>query len=506
MPGFADTGDLLGSSRQTLVGMADAPQTRTHPLWLAAGTGLVGVSLGAAAVLLGQRAEERRAPPAAIAVEPPAPGATEGASAVASVTDSGPSLVEAVARTRDAVVNLGTDTRLGSGVIVDPSGIIVTNHHVIADALQLPADVWPPPTDTPTVTARFEDGRQLDATVLVSDHVEDLAILRLKSSTPGERFSAVNLGRSAELAVGQDVFAIGNPFGLNHSVSRGIVAAVDRTDIRGNRSLPHIQLDASINVGNSGGPLFSLSGELMGIVTMRREDAEGIAFAVPVDHVRGFLAAVSDPQTPRRSSAIGVTVEARRENPESVGSGYAAWLEVTAVYDDGPAAAAGLRVGDRLVEVRGKRLDGLEDAARPEALSLHLVSAVRSLFPGEHLPLTVLREQGPVVLDVEVDAAPSDQQRVVDAQDLLKIRLEQGAAVPTIDRMVQTSSRAPDRRVEGQQIVQLLGKEIDSHESLGVQLAELRELARRAQSPLRVGLGLQDPKTGRRALYHVLVQ
>src|SRR5690606_36829024 len=171
--------------------------------------------------------------------------------------------------------------------------------------------------------------------VLVADSEEDLAILRLQPQSPDERFAAVTLGRSDALVVGQEVFAIGNPYGLNDSVSRGIVAGLDRTEVLEGRKLPLVQLDASINVGNSGGPLFALDGTLVGIVTLRRKDALGIAFAVPVDHVRGFLRAVSDPEAPRRSGAIGVEVRAQPvEDPGEAERGYEAWLEITRVLPD----------------------------------------------------------------------------------------------------------------------------------------------------------------------------
>ncbi|MCH9688720.1 MAG: S1C family serine protease [Deltaproteobacteria bacterium] len=489
--------------------MPERASTRPHPLWLAAGTGLVGVSLGAVAVMMGLRAGERRvAKPAPPPVADPSRLASRAPVAVAAppAAVATPSLVDAVARTRDAVVNLGTAKTLGSGVIVDPSGIVVTNYHVIADALErLPADL-PTAPRTPTVTARFEDGRELDATILVADRAEDLAILRLKSPRDGERFAAVSLGRSTDLAVGQDVFAIGNPFGLNHSVSRGIVAAVDRTDVGSARSLPYVQLDASINVGNSGGPLFSVDGTLMGIVTLRRKDAEGIAFAVPVDHVRGFLTAVSNPDAPPSSGAIGVRIEEGRPSAEDPGQGYAAWLEVATVFEDGAAVAAGLREGDRIVEVRGKRLDGLPGAETKGALAAHLVSTVRSLFPGEHLPLTALRGGRPQTFDVEVGAAPSDQQRVIDTQELLGVVLEPDSKVPIIAEVLPQPGRKPDHWVVGLEIVQLLGKAIDSHEALGVQLAELRELSRRNPGPLRVGLKLRHPQSGLSGPYYVLVE
>lgn len=469
---------------------------RPHPLWLAAGTGLVGVSLGATAVLLGLRTAERQVrepmpvPVSSVVSAPERPAVAPPA--VVPVTTSTPPLVDAVAQTRDAVVNLGTERRLGAGVIVDPQGLVVTNYHVIADALEAPRRVGPRTPSTPSVTARFEDGRVLSATILVADRVEDLAILRLQAQDD-ERFAAVALGESAALSVGQEVFAIGNPFGLNHSVSRGIVSALDRTDVLRNRPLPLIQLDASINLGNSGGPLFSLDGALVGIVTLRRQDAEGIAFAVPVDHVRGFLRAVSDPASPRRSGAIGVEIVPERAPSGGSILGYAAWLEVSSVNEGTPADVAGLRQGDRVVEIRGKRLDGL--AAGPaDGLAAHLVSTVRSMFPGERLPLTIIRDGSTLTVEVEVAAAPSDQQVSIDAEDLLGLRLRAGSGVPVIEGVLPRTPFADLRRnLARVEVVRLFDREIRSMEELGAELARLRELLRSGRGPLRVRVGLRDP-------------
>jgi S1-C subfamily serine protease len=502
--------------RASLVGsgstMSRASDVRPSPMWLAAATALVGVSLGAAAVMLGLRTGARQqrelaaaqasgpeecASPAAAEVLPPA---------VPLVSAPSGLLVEAVAATRDAVVNVATGRTLGAGVIVDPQGIVVTNYHVIADALEVPVGLRPDASRSPTVTARFEDGRELPATVLVADGEEDLAILRLQPPDPRERFAAVSLGRSSALAVGQEVFAIGNPLGLNHSVSRGIVAALDRTEVLRDRKLPLVQLDAAINVGNSGGPLFALDGSLVGIVTLRRKDALGIAFAVPVDHVRGFLRAVSDPEAPRRSGAIGVEIRARRATgPDDRQAGHGAWLEITQVLADGPAAAAGLRVGDRVVEVRGKRLDGLPGADEA-ALAMHLAATVRSLFPGERLPLTVVRGDAVEHLEVEVGAAPSDRQVAIDAEELLGLRLRPGEAV-IVGALPGTPFAGLARPLDGVQIVRLLDRTITSVEDLGTGLAQLRELLRGSHGPLEVLVGLREGDgSGATGVYLVLVE
>ena len=484
--------------------MPRASDSRPSPLWLAAGTGLVGVSLGAVAVLFGLRTGARDLRESEGAAVEECAAAAE-ATPPAVERPKGGTLVEAVAATRDAVVNVATGRTLGAGVIVDPRGIVVTNYHVIADALAVPSGLRADASKSPTVTARFENGRELPATVLVADREEDLAILRLGASDPAERFAAVSLGRSSELAVGQEVFAVGNPLGLNHSVSRGIVAGLDRTEVLG-RKLPLVQLDASINVGNSGGPLFSLDGALVGIVTMKRRDAQGIAFAVPVDHVRGFLQAVSDPELPRRSGAIGLEIVARRATGRGDRRlGYGAWLEITKVFDDGSAARAGLRVGDAVVEVRGKRIDGIATGPGDAAgLSMYLQSTVRTLFPGERLPLTVVRGDALERVEVEVGAAPPDTQATIDAEELLGLRLRPGTAV--IEGVLPGTPFATLRRpLEGLQIVGLVDRKVASGEDLAAELARLRVLRRESLGPLEVLVGLRDAK-GATEVYLVLVE
>lgn len=480
------------------------PEARPSPLWLAAGTGLVGVSLGAAAVLLGlqsgaQGSHDDR--PAVVAEPDEAAGSVPAARPGEAAAMS---LVDAVAATRDAVVNLRAGDTLGAGVIVDPQGIVVTNHHVIADALAAPR-LGGEASRSPTVIARFEDGRELPAAVLVTDREEDLAILRLQPQDPEETFEAAALGQSSALEVGQEVFAIGNPFGLEHSVSRGIVAGLDRTEVLAGRKLPLVQLDASINVGNSGGPLFALDGSLVGLVTLRRKDALGIAFAVPVDHVRGFLRAVSDPDAPRRSGAIGVEIVPHRAaSAEQAVQGYGAWLEVSRVFTDGAAARAGVRQGDRVVEIRGKRLDGLAAQGPGDALAMHLVSTVRSLFPGERLPLTLVRDDAVHTVEVEVGAAPPDRQVSIDAEELLGLRLLEGTT-----ELVGLQPGSPlsglGTSVVGSRIVRLMGRTIASVDDLGAELARLRELLRQGHGPLQVLVGLRQGD-GPAGLYLVLVE
>lgn len=498
------------------------------PWWLATGAGLVGVLFGGVAVFMGLADRPpSNAPlhPTSAPVSLPAPvpvampTAQTASLAQPSPAASTPTLTEAVARTRDAVVNIGTVGTLGAGVIVTPDGTIVTNFHVIADALRAPrrglfpafgGDAVPERLSRPTVSARFEDGRELSALVVVADAEQDLAILRLIPDDPEERFAAVALGDSSGAAVGQEVFAIGNPFGLSHTVSRGIISAVDRTGILANR-VPLLQLDASINVGNSGGPLFDLSGQLLGIVTAKNREGQGIAFAVPVDHLRGFLRAVADPQGVRRSGAIGIYLDAKAELPDGARTlGYDAGLVVSGVDEEGPAARAGLAEGDVLVSVRGRRLDGMPEAGDPAALGKQVVASVRSLFPGEHFDVSLIRDGVVREFAIEVGAATPQRQALIDAEELLGLKLDaedsDGVGAPRVSGVPAGSPLIPvAAEVIGAHVVRLMNREIGSTEALGQELARVRSLVRQQHRAVQVWVGFADHEGRPLGGVHVVV-
>jgi S1-C subfamily serine protease len=164
----------------------------------------------------------------------------------------------------------------GSGVLIDPSGLILTNSHVVFGQS--------------IVTATMDDGRSLPAQIVGADPLFDIAVLRLPKPGPAPLPSAT-FGDSGKLSVGEEVFAIGNPFGLDQTLTRGIVSAVNRILPGSSWSLrePMIQTDAAINHGNSGGPLVDLCGNVIGINTAILPDAQGIGFAIPVNLVKSVL-------------------------------------------------------------------------------------------------------------------------------------------------------------------------------------------------------------------------
>jgi len=231
----------------------------------------VAAVLGAGAVggVAGQLLDDDDpAPPAA--VETPA-STTMPAPSFGSDVD----LADAAARVAPSVVQVQTDAgSQGSGVIIEPSGLIVTNNHVIRGA--------------DTVSVETSDGRSIPAAIVTADERQDLAILRPQGSVgPGAELAEEPDGA---LRPGDQVFAIGSPFGLRNTVTAGVVSAVSRTNPEG---VPMIQIDAPINPGNSGGGLFDLRGRLVGIPTSILGPIPGnvgIGFAVPASRVRSLLA------------------------------------------------------------------------------------------------------------------------------------------------------------------------------------------------------------------------
>jgi S1-C subfamily serine protease len=347
---------------------------RGEPLWLAAGAAVFGVLLGGAAVFLGMQEAPAPAPvteAAPLAHLPELPMQVPAVESCEGSCPRGLSLVDAVAATRDMVVTLRSKETIGAGVVVDETGLVLTNFHVIAGEIRDPSHRVLSASGTPEITgavrARFADGRELPAVLLIADRDQDIALLQLRPADSAERFKAARLGRSSGLQVGEGVFSVGTPLGLDHSVSQGIVAALGRTHILRNKQTPLIQLDASINVGNSGGPLFNLRGDLVGITTATIERAQGIAFAIPVDHIFALMRALKQGEL-ARSGQIGVEVDSRIAVSEAaVALGYRNGLVLQQVF---PGSRRRRRVCRRRHHRRGpraalRRLRGRRGGAGP---------------------------------------------------------------------------------------------------------------------------------------------
>ena len=260
---------------------------------------------------------------------------------------------------------------LGSGVILEARGLILTNNHVIADA-----------DDIMVVTA---EGQEFPGRVLGTDPSTDLAVVQV---TPEAPLRPARL-RRAPLRVGDTVLAIGNPFGLGQTVSQGIVSALGRQTLGTSPYADFIQTDAAINPGNSGGALIDSKGALVGINTLifsRSGSFEGIGFALPA------------------ALALEVAQEIESQGQvirgwlglEAAASADGAGLMVTAVLAGGPASLAGLRPGDRLLA-----LDG-----RPARQTRELAQHIASLTPGSPLPLVIERQGRQIPLEARVGQRP----------------------------------------------------------------------------------------------------
>lgn len=264
---------------------------------------------------------------------------------------------------------------LGSGVIVSPAGYILTNNHVIEEADE--------------IQVILNDGRQTVAQVIGTDPETDLAILKIGLTD----LPVITLGQSDELQIGDQVLAIGNPFGVGQTVTSGIVSALGRTQLGINTFENFIQTDAAINPGNSGGALVDTNGHLMGINTAiysRSGGSMGIGFAIPTSTARTVMDAIVKEGKVTRGW-IGVEPQdLSPELAESFGVRSGQGVIITGVLQNGPAAQAGMRPGDVVTAVAGKEVKTV-----PE-----LLSAVASLKPGEKATLDVQRRETGMKIDV----------------------------------------------------------------------------------------------------------
>jgi serine protease Do len=238
---------------------------------------------------------------------------------------------------------------LGSGFVIDPSGLVVTNNHVIAEAEE--------------INVVFNDGSRLKAEVVGRDPKTDIALLQIKPDKP---LKAVKFGDSDRLRLGEWVIAIGNPFSLGGSVSAGIVSARNR-DIQSGPYDNYIQTDAAINRGNSGGPLFNLEGEVIGVNTAIISPSGGsigIGFAVPSKVVMGVIDQLREFKEVRRGW-LGVRIQQVTDDiAESLGLKQARGALIAGVDEKGPAKPAGIEAGDVIVKFDGRDIKEMRDLPR----------------------------------------------------------------------------------------------------------------------------------------------
>ncbi|MGH6777437.1 MAG: DegQ family serine endoprotease [Bradyrhizobium sp.] len=274
---------------------------------------------------------------------------------------------------------------LGSGVMVDPSGLVVTNVHVIKGADQ--------------VKVSLADKREFDAEVVLKDPRSDLAVLRLKNVH--ERFPTLQLANSDRLQVGDIVLAIGNPFGIGQTVTHGIVSALARTQVGITDYQFFIQTDAPINPGNSGGALVDLRGKLVGINTAiysRSGGSQGIGFAIPSNMVRVVVATAKAGGKTVKRPWLGARLQAVTEDiAQTLGLHSPTGALVASVVPNSPAARAGLKPADLILDIDGQTVED------PNAFDYRF--ATRRL--GGTSQLDVLRAGHMIKLTVPLETAPN---------------------------------------------------------------------------------------------------
>jgi serine protease Do len=281
----------------------------------------------------------------------------------------------------------------GSGFIIDPSGLVVTNNHVIGNATR--------------VVVALQNGQEYQARLVGVDDLTDLALLRVEARGA---LPSVPWGSSGSMRVGNWVLVAGNPFGLGGSITSGIVSARGR-EIGAGPFDDFIQTDAPINPGNSGGPLFNMAGEVIGINTAIYSPSGtsvGIGFAVPSDLARGVIDQLRTSGRVERGW-LGVSVqdaggpeEAPRRGAPAAAAAAAVprGVLVAGVERGSPAARAGLRPGDQVLAINGDKVE----------TSRALVRGIAAITPGQTVRLSILREGRPSELPVQVGRRPAQPQ------------------------------------------------------------------------------------------------
>ena len=319
----------------------------------------------------------------------------------------------------------------GTGFIIDKAGFILTNNHVVENATKIEVALF-----------GEDDDHLYQARVVGRDPLSDSALIEL-TEKPDRDLPQVTFGDSSQMAPGDWVMAIGNPFGLAHTVSVGVISAVERSfPVADGRSAQVLQTDAAINPGNSGGPLLNVRGEVVGINTAIYSDARqqgniGIGFAMPINLVRDLLPQLRTGKVTRGRIGVGVTPVPANALDE-LGLTSRTGALVSTVDRSGPAGKAGVEPGDVIVEFNGKVVENNNG----------LVDLVVATRPGTTVPMKVLRDKEPKTLNITVDelnldsenASTTDTPNDNQQQTAQSFGLTLGTLTPDVARRLRIDS------------------------------------------------------------------
>jgi serine protease Do len=369
---------------------------------------------------------------------------------------------------------------LGSGFVIDPSGLVVTNNHVIAEAEE--------------INVVFNDGSRLKAELVGRDPKTDIALLRVKPEKP---LTAVPFGDSDKLRLGEWVIAIGNPFSLGGSVSAGIVSARNR-DIQSGPYDNYIQTDAAINRGNSGGPLFNLDGQVIGVNTAIISPSGGsigIGFAVPSKVVMGVIEQLREFKEVRRGW-LGVRIQQVTDDiAESLGLKQARGALIAGVDEKGPAKPAGIEAGDIVIKFDGRDIKEMRDLPRivadtPVGKAVEVIVLRKGKEEKKQVTLGRLEDAEKArPASVQSDAKPDEKTVVkkalgldladisVDLRKRFKIKDSvKGVVITGID---QNSAAAEKRLSAGDTIVEVAQEAIGNTEDFQKRVDKLKKDGRK---------------------------
>jgi len=320
---------------------------------------------------------------------------------------------------------------LGSGVIVDDQGIVLTNNHVVENADE--------------IKVTLADNREFDAELVGADPQSDVAVIRLKGKLSG--LHALPFGDSSTLRLADTVLAFGNPFGVGQTVTMGIVSATGRANLGIADYEDFIQTDAAINPGNSGGALVNIRGELVGIntaIASRTGGYQGIGFAIPSNMARSIMTSLLETGKVERGW-LGVSIQnLDRDLADAMGIDQAHGVLVADLSPDGPAAKAGIARGDVILSINGRAVKTTGE----------LRNLVASQPAGKSVAIEVTRNKKPLTLNVELGSSPSKATPTAPAKTSAEGLLG-GLAVSDISQELRRKFNIPEKVDSGAVVTQL---------------------------------------------------